>query len=598
MMSADTPEALSPTPPPPPKEITICQAEEPNTLFILGGASRAAYDVLEAVYDGPIDTRSYRLQPVILEKIPTIADGDVSLRSVIVRERTRVVNTDGDPVDLQEGVMVLSADGQELTFTGGSVTMAQIVVTFTLRPDVTWADGQPLTVDDSRYAFDLASQFDDPALRRLPERTQSYDPLDERTIVWVGLPGYRDPLYSLNFFPPLPRHVYGDLELANLLNTEAVHRKPLGWGAFAIEEWIAGDRITLVRNPHYFRAAEGLPHLDRVTFRFVPNLDQALDMLSNGECDLIHQDLIEGRDTGRLMEFVTSGALQLVAAPSSTWMHLDFGIQPASWVQRPDFFGDVRTRQAIAMCIDRGDIAERVFPADGALVAHSYIPFQHPQYATGQLYQWDYDPAAGQTRLAEVGWWDENGDGILEAHGVPGVAAGVPFSVTLSVSDDYPLHKQVAEALAEDLALCGIGVSVETLPAEEFYADGPDGLVFGRQFDLALFSWLNGLEPPCELYLSDQVPGAENWWAASNDPGYVSPDYDAACRTARRSLPGVDEYTYFHQQAQRIFSHDLPVLPLYFIPQTIGVRPGVTGVVLDPGEYLPLWNIEAFDVTW
>jgi len=255
--------------PPPPKEFTICQAEEPNTLFIYGSPSRAARNVLEAIYDGPVDTPSYRFQPVILEKIPSLADGDVALRTVRVSagavqvgEGSKVVDINGLALDLLRGVTVFDAGGQKVTFEPGQViTMTQMVVTFTLRAGLTWADGQPLTAQDSRYSYELAGAFDTPSLRLLRERTQRYDVVDERTVVWTGVPGYRDTLYVTNFYHPLPRHAWGQVTGGFLLSAEIAQRKPLGWGPFSVEEWVAGDHITLVRNPNYFRAAEGLPYL-------------------------------------------------------------------------------------------------------------------------------------------------------------------------------------------------------------------------------------------------------------------------------------------------------------------------------------------------
>nr|HID14748.1 peptide ABC transporter substrate-binding protein [Anaerolineae bacterium] len=594
--SPTTTPTSTPTPTPP-KEFTICQALEPNTLFIYGGPSRAAHNVLAGVYDGPIDTRMYQFQPVILEKIPSLADGDAVLRTVQAGEGDRVVDINGLAVDLLPGVTVINADGQEVTFESGVVTMTQMVVTFTLRADVTWADGQPLTADDSRYSFELAGEFESPTLRLLWERTYSYDVVDERTVVWTGVPGYHDAFYFLNFYHPLPRHLWGVADADQLLSAEVAHERPLGWGPFVVEEWVEGEHITLVRNPHYFRAAEGLPYLDRVTFRFVPDLRQALDLLVAGECDLITQDVIESGDIAPLLTAADAGGVRLVYSPSSEWEHLDFGIDPAGWVRRPDFFEDVRVRQAVAMCVDRERIAREALPYGEAAVAHSYVAPEHPLYAGGQLYRWDYDPSDGQSLLEEVGWRDEDGDGIREAHGVAGIANGIPFSVTLLTTDDHPARERTARILIENLAACGIGLAVQYLPAEEFFADGPDGPVFGRRFDLALFSWLNGPDAPCGLYLSTEVPGPENWWAASNNPGYASADYDAACQAALDALPGTEAYVRFHLEAQRIFSYDLPVLPLYFVPKLVATRPEVSGVILDPSEYLELWNIEAFDVT-
>ena len=589
---------LAPTSTPtpiPPKEFTVCQALEPNTLFVYGGPSRAARNVLAAIYDGPIDTRTYQFQPVILEKIPSLADGDAVLRTVHVQEGDQVVDVNGLVVDLLPGVTVFDADGQEATFEGGVVTMTQMMVTFTLRADVTWADGQPLTADDARYSFELAGAFESPTLRLLWDRTRSYDVVDERTVVWTGVPGYRAPFYFLNFYHPLPRHVWGVADADQLLSTEVAHRKPLGWGPFVVEEWVEGDHITLVRNPHYFRASEGLPYLDRVIFRFVPDLRQALDLLLADECDLITQDVIEGGDITLLLEAADAGTVQLVTSPSSEWEHLDFGIEPAEGVSRPDFFEDVRVRRAVALCIDRERFAREALPYSEVAVTHSYVAPEHPLYAGDQLHRWDYALFDGRSLLEEVGWQDEDGDGIREAHDVTGISNGTPFSVTLLTTSDHPAHERTAHILSENLAACGIGLAVEYLPAEEFFADGPDGLVFGRQFDLALFSWLNGFDAPCGLYLSSQVPRAENWWGTSNNPGYANADYDAACQAALDALPGTEDYAHFHREAQRIFSHDLPVLPLYFVPKLVATRPGVNGVVLDPSEYLELWNIEAFD---
>ena len=592
---------LAPTSTPtpiPPKELTVCQALEPNTLFVYGGPSRAARNVLAAIYDGPIDTHTYQFQPVILEKIPSLADGDAVLGTIHVQEGDKVVDVNGLVVDLLPGVTVFDADGQEATFEGGVVTMTQMMVTFTLRADVTWADGQPLTAGDSHYSFELAGAFESPTLRVLWDRTRSYDVVDERTVVWTGVPGYRAPFYFLNFYHPLPRHVWGVADADQLLSTEVAHRKPLGWGPFVVEEWVEGDHITLVRNPHYFRASEGLPYLDRVIFRFVPDLRQALDSLLAGECDLITQDVIEGGDVTPLLEAADAGTVKLVTSPSSEWEHLDFGIEPAEGVSRPDFFEDVRVRQAVALCIDSERFAREPLPYGEVAFANSYVAPEHPLYAGDQLYRWDYALFDGRSLLEEVGWQDEDGDGIREAHDVTGISNGTPFSVTLLTTSDHPAHERTARILSENLAACGIGLAVEYLPAEEFFADGPDGPVFGRQFDLALFSWLNGFDAPCGLYLSSQVPRAENWWATSNNPGYASDDYDAACQAALDALPGTEDYAHFHREAQRIFSHDLPVLPLYFVPKLVATRPGVNGVVLDPSEYLELWNIEAFDSGW
>jgi peptide/nickel transport system substrate-binding protein len=589
----------------PPKEITICQAEEPNTLFIYGRPSRAARNVLEAIYDGPIDTPAYQFQPTILEKLPSLPDGDVALRPVQVKEGDSVIDVRNEwAVPLEPGVTVVDASGSEVTFESGEVTMTQLVVTFTLRADMTWEDGHPLTADDSVYSFELAGVLGNlpPHAKLLHDRTFSYEAMDARTIVWTSVPGYRDTFYFYgspsqnvyvqNFYHPLPRHFLGTVGTDQMLDSEIVRHKPLGWGPFAMQEWVVGDHITLARNERYLRAAEGLPYIDLVTFRFVPDLAQALDLYSAGECDVITQDVIEGGDIAPLLEAADAGMVQLISSSSSEWEHLDFGIQPASWVSRPDYFGDVRVRQAVAQCIDRERIAREASPYGEPAAAHSYVSAEHPLYTKDGLYLWGYDPYAGRILLDEIGWQDGDRDGIREARGVDGVAWGKPFSITLVTTRDDPARQRTAQILTENLADCEIGLEVQYYTStQELIFEGHDSPVLGRRFDLALYSWNGGLYAPCELYLSSQIPAAQNQWTTLNSPGYASADYDEACHAALNALPGTGTHEYYHREAQRVFSEDLPALPLYFVPRMVAVRPGVSGIVPNPSEYMT-WNIE------
>lgn len=587
----------TPTPTPvPPKELTICQAQEPNTLFIYGGPSRAARNVLDAVYDGPIDRRNYALEPVILERMPSLEEGEAALQTVFIEEGDRVLDAAGMVVELATEMTIENGAGNEVVFEGDVISMTQMVVTFTLRSDVRWADGQPLDAEDSRFSYELASQVEDPALQRRLDRTASYEVADAQTLVWRGVPGYVDTTYQLNFYHPLPQHVLGGTDIQQLLQTDVARHRPLGWGPFVVETWTPGESITLVRNPHYFRAYEGLPHLDRVIYRFIRDPQEALEELMSGGCDVLAEDLTELGGAPILAEITGEEGVRLLSASSSEWEHLDFGIQPAPWVSWASLFNERRARQAVARCVDRERVAAEAFPMREAAVADSYVPADHPLYAGDDLHRWSYDPAAGRAALEEIGWADTDGDGLLEAQDVPGVTQGTIFSVTLLTTEGDPARQRAAEVLQGNLADCGVGLTVEYLRPEVFYADGPDGPVFGRQFGLALFSWLNGLGAPCELYLSGQIPQEENWWATSNNPGYASEVYDEACWSAIEAPYGTEAHRSFHVQAQSIFSRDVPVLPLYFVPKSVGAREEVTGLVLDPSQQTPFWNVESVDV--
>ena len=590
----------SPTPlPPEPKVLTVCLVGEPDTLYLYGGSRlTATWHVMEALYDGPIDHLNYAYQPVILKKIPNIADGDAATRTVRVREGDRVVDAAGEVVELAEGVWVRPvgcyAEECAVEFEAEPLEMERMEVTFALREDVVWADGKPLTADDSVFAFQVASDPATPGSRYLVERTARYHAPDQWHVKWVGVPGFIDPTYSLSFFAPLPRHQLEGRAPGELFQADEIRRYPLGWGPFIVEEWVPGDHMTLSRNPHYFRAAEGLPYLDQVGFRFTAGAPEVIARLLAGECDIGIHDADFEPFMPLLVQAEQRGLLKVTSATGNGWEHIDFGIVPVPDYRRADFFGDVRVRQAIVQCIDRQAIVDEV-TYGRSVVPDSYLPPGHPLYAGSHLGHWDYDPVAGRALLEEAGWLDENGDGVREAHRIQGIRTGTPFEMTLLTSSDSPTSQQVARIVRAYLADCGIHVNLETQPSWKFFADGPEGPFFGRRFDMAETAWWFDVTPLCGHYLSSEIPG-EGRWYGDNVTGYSSPEYDEACQMALQALSGMPEYEEYHTQAQVIFSEELPAIPLFMWLRMAVARANVLHFALDSTARSELWNIELLDV--
>ena len=193
----ETAQPGDPTLPPPTDQpertLVICLAQEPETLYPYGGSSPAQQVILEALYDGPIDSRSYSYQPVILEKLPSLADGDATLVAVDVVAGDKVVGDDGEVYELAAGVKVrpagCNAPDCAIEWDGTSaLQMDQLSANFKLLPGLTWSDGTPLTAKDSVYAFGLVMDPDTTTVKYVGDRTASYEAADDVTIVWTGLP--------------------------------------------------------------------------------------------------------------------------------------------------------------------------------------------------------------------------------------------------------------------------------------------------------------------------------------------------------------------------------------------------------------------------
>jgi peptide/nickel transport system substrate-binding protein len=571
-------------------------------LFYYDATSTSAREILAAVYDGPVDVRNYEPFPVIIQKLPSLNDGDARFQPVQVNAGDLIVDSSGNPVNLEVGVEFRPSGCAEIAcaqkYSGDQpVTMDQLVLSFTLLSGVQWSDGAPLSSADSVYSYELARNLYPAAQPELITRTQSYRALDDHSVEWIGLPGYQDGLYHTKFFTPLPQHAWHNYSIEAIRTAEASSRKPLGWGAYVIDEWIAGDHISLHKNPLYFRAGENLPYFDSLVFRFVESPDEGLDALLAGECDFVDRTAMLDSGSPRLLELQQNGQLQSFYQNDAGWEQITFGINPID-NQRMGFFTLKEVRQAVAMCIDREALVTEM-PSSGELLTDLYIPVTHPLY-NPEIKGYDFDPQQASALLEAVGWHDPDNDPATPrvAQGVTGVQNGTPFEVEHLVSVDAK-SQAAARAIQEMLQGCGIRTKIIAQPPEEYLAPGPDGPVFGRSFDLAQFAWAGAFEPPCYLYLSDEIPGPypefTKGWGGVNASGYTDPEYDQACENATFSLSDSPQHTLQHFQAQEIFSAELPALPLYFHFNVSVTRPDLCNYTSQSAMDSPLWNLEMLD---
>jgi len=557
-----------------------------------------------------MNVRNYEYEPVILEKIPNLADGDAQVAPVSVNAGDQVVDSTGTVVTLNTGVKVrpkdCRSDSCAVTYDGSSsIQMDQMVVTFTMLEGLLWSDGGPLTANDSVYSFKLASDDNTPTNKFLIDRTQSYEAAaDGITIQWWGMPGFIDPDYYTNFWMPLPEHKWKDFSSTDLLNVDVSTRAPLGWGPYIVQEWKPGESIRLIKNLNYFLADSGLPKFDELTFLFTPDANSALTALVDGTCDILDPSVQLDGQVGLLQQMQTDGQAKLLTAQAMTMEWLGLGIAPASYdngynstgtnPDRPDIFGDARTRQAVALCLDRQKVVDTVL-CGLSQVPDSYLPSNHPLH-NGKIQTYTFNPASGNQILEQVGWIDHDKDPSTprQSLGVTSIPNGTPLVLNYFTTSATQ-RRQVAEIFTNSLAECGIGLNIEYYNASDFYAQGPVGPLFGRHFDLAEYAiGVNSLEPQCGWFTTPQIPTEANNWIGTNISGYKNPAFDIACQQGLQSLSSDPTYTS-HQEAQSIFASELPSIPLYLRLKVAATRPDFCGFTLDPTSSYPLADIGSFD---
>ncbi len=595
-------------------KLTVCLGEEPQTLYLYAGSSQAMWSVLEAIYDGPIDTKNNMPVPVILNDLPSLENGRVKLQSASVSQGDKVANTQGDVVSLQKGVKVFpegcTMESCAIEWDGSSaLNLVQMTADFSLLPGIKWSDGEALTAEDSVYSYQLSADPATKVVKTNIDRTTAYEAVDAQTVKWTGIPGYLTTRPSSFFWLPQPKHLLESHTAEDLNTAEITNKTPMGWGAYKIAEWIPGSEVRLVKNPNYFKSSEGLPKFDELVYRFLPTVPNAdLSPLVNGECDIMDTSTGLADQIQTVRELELSGKLTSYFSQGPAWEAINFGIKPASYdavynpyEDRPDFFSDLRTRQAFASCINRPEIIKDVLFSQSQ-IPPTYLPLTNPLAVQG-LPVIGYDTAAGIKLLEEVGWQDQDGDPNTPrtAVGVANVFNTTPFSITYSVSDTAQ-NRQIAAIVVSSMKDCGVEVTPQFLDPSELLAAGPEGPLFGRKFDLAQLGWSSGNMPSCFLYSSSEIPAESNGWLGThyggvNLTGYANPDYDKACSAMLNSGLDADTFNQNNQITQQLLANDLPMLPLFYQVKAMASRVDLCGLALDTSARSGLGNIEALEIS-
>lgn len=595
----------APTPEPAaPKRLVICVLQEPESLNPFVSALPVTQAVNQALFDGLIDSRLYQYQPVAFVKLPTLADGDAALAAVEVGLGDRVFDAaTNQAVTIGPGSRLLlfqpGGEAVEADFSVISTTTAvQQTAQWTQVENMTWEDGAPVTSADALLAFAVASSPAAPVQPDFARFAAAYEALDDRTVRWTGLPGYASPTYYLHHAGFLPQHAYANLSPADVLADARANRDPLAYGPFKLDEWVAGDHLTLSRNPSYWRAVDGLPHLDELVIRFVPDTDQILAQVASGRCDLAPQDSAYADQFPLIRQLEAEGLLESQMVADTVFDQLAFNALPAEsytgFAAQPlaadggPAFSDPRVRRGLAHCLDRAALVAQGLGGAG-LVPQTYAPPDHPLYAGDENVPiYNFDPVQGRALLAEAGWTDTNSDGVLDN------GAGQDFRFVLSARSSA--RRQVVMPLIQDQLRnnCQVEASVE-LYGSEYTNPGPDGVVLGRRFDASQLTFRSGAEPPCSLYTSTSIPNDANGWEVFNIAGFSNPDFDAACLAAYEAADPAEKAAR-HAEAQRLWAEALPAIVLYTPARLLLSRPGVANVLPDPTANSDLWNVENFDL--
>ena len=399
------------------------------------------------------------------------------------------------------------------------------VVTFYLVPNVKWHDGMPFTSADVKFSFEEV-------LLKHHARTKAgigaviaaIETPSPDTVVFRLRKPYGALLQLLNVTeaPILPKHLYQGTDPL----TNPVNLKPVGTGPFKFDSYRTDQQIVMVRNPAYFKT--GLPYLDRLVFRIVPDSNAQTVALLAGEADYL--PLVSAPDVERLR---AKGDLTLAQTAFGTGGGNCINTLGFNLDRKP--LSDLRVRQAIAHAIDREQILRDVQFGLGKVPSAPISSGLAWAHAPGLLSR--YTPSV--QRAAE----------LLDAAGLPPGADGVRFSLELL---HFPTFNRSGEVLRQNLAKVGIKVVQKPLDRAAFV----EAVFAQRAFDLNIISYCNGADPDSgvrRMYVSSNIGSVP----FSNAAAYRNPEVDRLFALAAET-DNLDERVRQYAALQKIIADELP----------------------------------------
>lgn len=559
----------SPTPTPVPSQskailIGLLQEREPDTLWPLGNVTEEQRMVLAAVMEPPMTTLGYDYQPVLFERIPLLENGDA------VITRTQV------PLDPLTGAITT-------TDTGVYTWTPQLQVTFHLRADLYWSDGQPVKASDSVFGFNVACapESGNAGYRRC-DKIADYRALDARTLRVTFKPAVMELDYFTYYWPFMPEHAWSHYTVREMSTAEQVARRlSPSYGPYMVEDWTPGQSITLVRNPYYVFHGKNYPLVGKIIFKFVPTSYDLLSQLLAGQIDLVDSRGLQGLDPALLRALEENGLLRFYSQPALLWENIVFNLNdPADLSQPHPVLSDPRVRQAIAYGINRQAIAEQLYQEPVPLM-HSWIPSDHWAYPGDEaLTLYPYKPISATVLLEEAGW-------ILADDGYR-YKDGNRLQLKLYILAGQPMRETIAQQVQAALEPLGMAIEIVRVREEEWFGSEQSPLT-RRTFDLIEFAWAAGLEPDGQsVYTCGEIPTADNGWHGQNYSGWCNSAATAALLAAAQELRR-DARVELYRIAQEQFTAELPALPLFSRRQYYAAAPALANLQLDPTE-TTTWN--------
>lgn len=473
----------------------------------------------------------------------------------------------------------------------GGVASDGTSITWRLKEGVTWSDGEPFTSEDVKFTYDFVIAPD--AATTTVGNYQSIaaiDIPDPQTVVITfnePTPGWYTAFCGI-YGMILPQHVLADFTGSNARNAP-FNLKPIGTGAYVVDDFAPGDHVDYSVNPQYREADK--PFFQTVNLKGGGDATSAARAsIQTGEADYAWNLQVPANVLTSLQE---GGTGQLIIYPgvnveriliNFTDPNTEVNGERSHLGTPHPFQADLNVRRAYALAVQRDVIANELYGPAGVTTANLLVA---PPRFTSQNTSWEYDLAGAGQLLDEAGW--TRGPDGLRARG--GILMQIVYQTTVN-----PLRQQEQEIVKASLEQLGIRVELKAVESGVFFSSDAGNPDTAAHFYADIEMFTNG---PTTPYPTDYMVSwwgdpsnicqKENQWSGSNYERWQNAEYDAAYQQARVELDPDRQAELF------IRMNDLVVNEVVEI--ALVARNGVSGAAMDLANLnLSPWTSELWNI--
>jgi len=478
----------------------LCTARVPSTGGRLGVGTVGRPDKINPLLQSP--------NPVDQELVNLIFDG-------LLR-----YDENGLPATSLAESWSVSEDGKKLSFQ--------------LRDDVRWHDGQPFSAADVLFTYELLKQEEFPAPDSLKTLWSSIVvSTTNGSTVDLHLPQPYGPILDAVTLGILPSHILKDIPVDQLAD-HSFNRAPVGTGPFAVSGiygWEQTGNLRLVPNPQHW---QGEIQIDTLDYHFYPDYESLGEAFQSGAIQAI-----TGVAPRAVPQLLVLRGIRIFTSPGNliTQLLFNFDSDASALLQT------AQGRVALTQGTNRPELIDKASSGQGLVIEGPYIP-ESWAYDGEAAPSIQFDSKAAGASLDELGWINTDGKTIREKE-------GVPLALRLLAADDDQ-SREIARVLTDQWTEIGIGTETIVVPQKDM-----DAALSSEAFDVALVHVQTNSDPDLyDFWSQEAIVNGQNYGGWNNR---LASEY----LESGRQLYAVDERFPQYARFVQTFSEELPAISLF-----------------------------------